>query len=769
MNLRKRLGMLRGVYGEFMPYRDPHTAGPALWALYHQTGEDFEVSVVPVEGSTPWRKGLEALAIALYRQEHGRSPTVEFGRMPAGYRASSSYNRRLLEAGRVFRGSPSDEIDASHTPGIPPLAPLTGDPHDADCGGHPWSPWLSLQAIAARRLQGSGLYRIRGREREALMYIGQGLIAPRLLAQEGRAMFTALVRPAVAVAILLTILGPNVNLIASAQGTPEPQRYGRASQGYASQFAEVLDQLDAFWMGNFEATGGTYRSPAVIPLEDLVITGCGPAGPEDFAFYCRNDETIYYSPAGFAEHERRFGDFAPIVVTAHEWGHHVQRLVGLTPEPGNAFELQADCLSGAYASDAGQQGLLDPGDITEAVISSADAGDSFGLPQDAPGAHGTNDDRVIAFMRGFLDGVTGCSLPLSPVPNLPHPPTGPDDGDPASGPAPTDHRVPDLVLSTLVPSVLELPLGQPFHLESEGISTFDDMVRSFPDPVEAHELLLEWGWQENVYRIYASDNPPPNAVGWVALGIHRFASVDGAAAALPYFAAARRNALGYQPVDVGLFADQTEAMAGQAVNGEELIIYARRGNLVFRVDGIAPNGDPTADVFEAILMPLRQLVDEPRVVSPEFFDVLPDVSTLLPGLSLTEEHARSGGTIAATFPDVAEAERLFQDWGWRESAARVFTGSTPAGTTRVEVSVFRLANDQAAASALPYFLDARAEALDLSATSAPPARADEARAISGSVEGEQEATVYIRRGRDLFRITGIGMGNLMVDIATLIR
>ena len=53
MNLRKRLGMLRGDYSELMPYRNPHTAGPALWALYHQSGEEFEVSVVPVEGSTP--------------------------------------------------------------------------------------------------------------------------------------------------------------------------------------------------------------------------------------------------------------------------------------------------------------------------------------------------------------------------------------------------------------------------------------------------------------------------------------------------------------------------------------------------------------------------------------------------------------------------------------------------------------------------------------------------------------------------------------------
>ena len=59
MTLRKRLGMLRGVFGELMPHRDPHTIGPALWALYHQTGKDFEVSVVSVEGTTQWRKGVE--------------------------------------------------------------------------------------------------------------------------------------------------------------------------------------------------------------------------------------------------------------------------------------------------------------------------------------------------------------------------------------------------------------------------------------------------------------------------------------------------------------------------------------------------------------------------------------------------------------------------------------------------------------------------------------------------------------------------------------
>jgi uncharacterized protein len=580
----------------------------------------------------------------------------------------------------------------------------------------------------------------------------------------------ALVRFTAAIAILLSALEPVFGPVVAAEVTPEPQRYGRESQGYAAQFAEVLDQLDAFWRGIFAETGATYRTPTVIRLEDFVITGCGPAGPEDFAHYCRPDEAIYYSPDALAGHARRIGDFAPIVVIAHEWGHHVQRLVGLTPEPGNAFELQADCLAGAYASEAGQQGLLDPGDVTEAVASSADAGDPLGLPQDAPGAHGINDDRVISFMRGYLDGVTGCGLPLAsvrPKPTSP-PATVLGAANPQSDPTSNESGVPELSLTALVPSVLELPQGQPFRLESEGSSTFDDIVTSLPDPTEARELLLESGWQQNVYRIFASDNPPPNAVGWVALGVHRFSSADGAAAALPYFAAARRSALGYQSVDVGLFADQTEAMAGQAVNGEELIIYARRGNLVFRADGIAPNGDPTDDVFEALLIPLRQLVDEPRIVSPELFDVLPDVSNRLPGLNLAEEHARSGGTVAATFPNVAEAERLFQDWGWRESAARVFTANTPSSTTRVEVSVFRLENEQAAAAALPYFLDARAAALGLSESTTPAARADEVRAISGPVEGGQEATVYRRRGRDLFRITAIGTGNPMDDIAALL-
>jgi uncharacterized protein len=195
------------------------------------------------------------------------------------------------------------------------------------------------------------------------------------------------------------------------QQTPAPPRAGRERQGYRIPFPEVVHDLNAFWQRVFAAVGASYRAPVVTMLEAPLVTACGPAGPESLAFYCPAEEAIYYAPTGLEAHRRRIGDFAPIVVMAHEWGHHVQTLLGIPPRPGNTFELQADCLAGAYTSDAGQRGLLDPGDITEAVDMSATMGDPLGLPQDTPGAHGINDDRITAFMRGYLGGVDACALP----------------------------------------------------------------------------------------------------------------------------------------------------------------------------------------------------------------------------------------------------------------------------------------------------------------------------------------------------------------------
>lgn len=192
MTLRKRLSMLKGVFGSQMPYRDPHTAGPALWALRHQYGVPFEVSVTTVDGSTPWRKGLEALVISLHRAKYGSSPTVNFGRMPDGYVMSSPNNRRVVMAGKRFRGGPTTKSDSSHLPGIGPRGELKGHPQGAAWCHHDWSRWHSLSALPKELRTGrKGLYRIRETEGEGLLYIGEGRVRERLIAHSRKKSNTA--------------------------------------------------------------------------------------------------------------------------------------------------------------------------------------------------------------------------------------------------------------------------------------------------------------------------------------------------------------------------------------------------------------------------------------------------------------------------------------------------------------------------------------------------------------------------------------------------
>lgn len=187
MNLRKRLAMLKGVFGDVMPYRDPHTAGPALWALRQATGEEFEVSAAAIDGTTSWRKGMEAVAIATYRQEHGGSPTVSFGRMRDGYRMSSANNAKVVAAGRRFPGGPTGEQDDSHLPGIAPMGPLDGDVTGAAWCNHAWTDWVGLEdvgrAVPAAAL---GLYRLSGDRDDSLLYVGEGKMRDRLRAHRGK-------------------------------------------------------------------------------------------------------------------------------------------------------------------------------------------------------------------------------------------------------------------------------------------------------------------------------------------------------------------------------------------------------------------------------------------------------------------------------------------------------------------------------------------------------------------------------------------------------
>ena len=102
------------------------------------------------------------------------------------------------------------------------------------------------------------------------------------------------------------------------------------------------------------------------------------------------------------------------------------------------FELQADCLMGAFTRHADDQALLDYGDFLAALNSAIDAGDEIFLPEDFPGAHGRPEDRVKALTKGYGGGpVTGCDLPIGPIPDGPeNRERPPDPGDPSRPAAP---------------------------------------------------------------------------------------------------------------------------------------------------------------------------------------------------------------------------------------------------------------------------------------------------------------------------------------------
>ncbi|CAA9567614.1 MAG: YpfJ protein, zinc metalloprotease superfamily [uncultured Thermomicrobiales bacterium] len=531
-------------------------------------------------------------------------------------------------------------------------------------------------------------------------------------------------------------------LLVAAPLAPAPAPVGAATvgQSYDEVTQTVIAEVDAFWGRAFAAADLAYASPTAVAVDGPLTTACGPADSSTVAAsYCGADQTIYYTPSFFLQAEREIGNFAWITVLAHEWGHHVQNLLGVERLPGNRFELQADCLAGAYARDAEARGLLEPGDITEATGMSAAGGDPIWLPQDELGAHGTNDDRIKAFMRGNLDGVVGCALPVALA-------------------APSD-----VIVGGTTPSVAAglfglLPTGDDVVAGStpieEGGRTLEEIAATFPDPVDAAHRLATWGFQENAYRTFV----PADGVGLFQVSLHRFGSAAAAAQALPYYADGRAAVLGLVELPTRRLGDQTIAVGGPVAEGSEVTLYVRRSDVLIRVSATVPTGDPAAvarDAARAVLAkPLVEL-PAPRLA---LADLLPTAAQLPPGLLPTEEGARSEAEITASFPDPVDAAQRFVTWGWRENAYRSFAApdgdSTASGTTSLEVSLHRFASAAGAAEALPYYADGRAVSLGLREIPFAPI-GDGARAVGGTVAAGEEVTIYAWRGDLLVRVSAV--------------
>ena len=231
-----------------------------------------------------------------------------------------------------------------------------------------------------------------------------------------------------------TIIGVLGGLEGAAPGAtqqaPAPGATRSAPQDENARFVStVLASTEDIWQETFQASGRDYRKPVLVLYRGSTRSACGTGQAAMGPFYCPGDEKVYLD-LGFFETMRRQlgapGDFAQAYVVAHEVGHHVQHLLGITDRvdalrgrqseaQANAMsvrlELQADCFAGVWAGRSQQaKNWLEQGDLEEAMNAASQIGDDT-LQQNAGGAvrpesftHGSSAQRMRWFQRGFQSG-----------------------------------------------------------------------------------------------------------------------------------------------------------------------------------------------------------------------------------------------------------------------------------------------------------------------------------------------------------------------------
>jgi predicted metalloprotease len=226
----------------------------------------------------------------------------------------------------------------------------------------------------------------------------------------------------------LTMLG----LMSGGSGAPQQQAPAHkppADDPMARFVSVVLADTEDVWRAKFRAAGNTYREPKLRLFRGSEPTACGMGQAAMGPFYCPSDEKVYIDLRFYELLRTRLGapgDFAQAYVIAHEVGHHVQKLMGITgrmeslgARAGAAqrsamsvrIELQADCFAGIWAHDAqAARQILEQGDVEEALNAASQIGDdtlqrrSQGTVVPETFTHGTGAQRVTWFKRGLQAG-----------------------------------------------------------------------------------------------------------------------------------------------------------------------------------------------------------------------------------------------------------------------------------------------------------------------------------------------------------------------------
>ena len=220
---------------------------------------------------------------------------------------------------------------------------------------------------------------------------------------------------------------------AAPQSQSTPAQKPPANDEMARFVSKVLADTEDTWKAIFRETNQTYRDPKLVLFTGTTQSACGTGKAEMGPFYCSLDEKVYIDLSFYQQLKDRFqapGEFAEAYVIAHEVGHHVQHLLGISEKvhaarqragseaQANALsvrlELQADCFAGVWGNRADKlRNIIEPGEIEQALTAASAIGDdrlqqqSQGTIQPETFTHGTSAQRVRWFKRGMESGQPG--------------------------------------------------------------------------------------------------------------------------------------------------------------------------------------------------------------------------------------------------------------------------------------------------------------------------------------------------------------------------
>lgn len=241
---------------------------------------------------------------------------------------------------------------------------------------------------------------------------------------------------AVIISLIIAFLGGDPSVVWQQQPSSD-RSYPESSQTRTSPTEDrmvdfvsvVLADTEDTWSTIFKQQGGTYQEPTLVVFSGSVESACGFARAAVGPFYCPLDQKLYIDLSFYQDLQNRYqapGDFAQAYVIAHEVGHHVQNLLGISGQVQRLqrqvskteanqlsvrLELQADCFAGIWAHHAQRsRQILETGDVEEALNAASSIGDDR-LQQQSKGyvspesfTHGSSAQRVQWFTRGIQSG-----------------------------------------------------------------------------------------------------------------------------------------------------------------------------------------------------------------------------------------------------------------------------------------------------------------------------------------------------------------------------